>query len=275
MTRVWFADDLETVATFWQVRRRDGPAFAFTTHDRDLWFDGLLHRASPGMIPSAIRKSGDFEPDSADVRGALAHDAIRAEDLAAGRFDGASVRIGLVDWESGEREVLWRGIMGSVSEEDGHFGAELVSRKAELLRDPVPRTSPSCRAVFCGPGCGLSAAVFTHEGALASLDATANAIALEAGVDPADLVGGNVIWLDGPHAGQRMQVVAQLDGSDALILDTPLNPATPTGAALLLREGCDHTLDTCATRFTNAANFQGEPFLPGNDLLTRYPVPPS
>jgi hypothetical protein len=38
----------------------------------------------------------------------------------------------------------------------------------------------------------------------------------------------------------------------------------------LVREGCDHTIATCRTRFGNAANFQGEPFLPGNDILTRY-----
>jgi hypothetical protein len=39
-----------------------------------------------------------------------------------------------------------------------------------------------------------------------------------------------------------------------------------------LREGCDHVLETCANRFANAVNFQGEPFLPGNDLLTSYPA---
>jgi hypothetical protein len=39
---------------------------------------------------------------------------------------------------------------------------------------------------------------------------------------------------------------------------------------VILREGCDHTLPTCAERFANAVNFQGEPFLPGNDLVVRY-----
>ena len=45
------------------------------------------------------------------------------------------------------------------------------------------------------------------------------------------------------------------------------------GSRALAMEGCDHTLETCATRFANAVNFQGEPFLPGNDLLTRYASP--
>ena len=53
----------------------------------------------------------------------------------------------------------------------------------------------------------------------------------------------------------------------------PLDLAPPAGTRVLLREGCDRTIDTCSSRFANAINFQGEPFLPGNDQITRYPSP--
>lgn len=271
MSRVWFAQPLETAATFWQVLRRDGVTLGFTSHDRDLWFDGLLHRAAPGMTPSAIRRSADIEPDSADVRGALSHDAIAAADLAAGRFDGAQVRIGLVDWASGEHDTLYRGTIGDVVEEEGAFTAALVSRKAELLRDPVPRTSPACRAAFCGPGCSLPPPRFTHEAIVSAFDLTHNAVTLTVAVPPARLVGGVLRWLDGPQAGLSAGIV--LAGPGGLALDRPLDPAVAAGARVTVREGCDHTLDTCATRFANAINFQGEPFLPGNDTIYRYPVP--
>lgn len=270
MSRVWFSEPLETVATFWRVLRRDGVALGFTSHDRDLWFDGIVHSAAPGMTPSAIRRSSDFEPDSAEARGALSHAAITEADLARGRFDGARIRIGLVDWETLERAVLYTGALGAVALEDGRFTAELVSRKAELLRDTIPRTSPACRARFCGPGCALSAAAFTHEGVLTHFDANANAVRLSVPVALSRLVGGELRWLDGPHAGRTMTVV-EASGAD-LILDWPLEPLV-AGIRALVREGCDHTLQTCATRFANAVNFQGEPFLPGNDLITRYPTP--
>lgn len=272
MSRVWFAGDLETVATFWRILRGDGVTLGFTSHDRDLWFDGVLHRASPGMVPSAIRKSADFEPDSAEARGAITHEAITGEDLAAGRFDGAQVRIGLVDWESGEHDVLYAGAIGAVAEENGGFSAELASRKAELRRDPVPRTSPACRAVFCGPGCNLNPLRFTREVRLAAIAPLANAAVFEGMPDPARHAGGTLRWLDGPQAGLAMGVMAG-DGSGGLVLDVPIDPATPAGTRALLREGCDRTLETCATRFDNALNFRGEPFLPGNDLLVRYPGP--
>lgn len=271
MTRVWFSQELETTATFWRVLRRDGVTLGFTTHDADLWFDGVSHRAAPGMLPSAIRRSAGFEADSAEVDGALSHDSISAFDLAIGRFDGARVLIGVVDWESLERHVIYRGSIGTVTEEAGSFTADLVSRKAELQRDPVPRTSPSCRAAFCGPGCTLSAARFTHGGIVAGVDAQSNAITVSAGVPVTALVGGSLCWLGGPYAGQATDIVDVDTGR--LVLSTPFDSAPPAGTPVELREGCDRTLDTCASRFANAVNFQGEPFLPGNDLITRYPVP--
>lgn len=271
MSRVWLSGELETVATFWRVIRRDGVTLGFTTHDRDLWFDHVLHLATPGMVPSAIRRSADFEPDSAEVEGALSHDSISASDLAQGRFDGARVLIGLVDWESFEQHVIYRGTIGAVSEQAGSFTAALQSRKLELSRDPIPRTSPSCRASFCGPGCGLSNARFTHEATLTGFSLASNAATVATTVPLANVVGGTLRWLDGPYCGLEAVILGVTGG--ALVLDLPLDQAPSPGCRLMLREGCDRRLETCATRFANALNFQGEPHLPGNDLVTRYPSP--
>jgi|GEM_PF-6257398 len=45
----------------------------------------------------------------------------------------------------------------------------------------------------------------------------------------------------------------------------------PGPARCCARDAID-TLQTCAQRFANAVNFRGEPFVPGNDLVARYPV---
>ncbi|WP_423141040.1 DUF2163 domain-containing protein [Parablastomonas sp. CN1-191] len=272
MSRVWFAGALDTAAMYWRVERRDGVTLGMTTHDRDLWFAGVCHYAAPGMLPSAIRRSDRLEEDSAEVTGALTDEAISEDDLALGRFDGARVTIGMVDWETAEAAPLYAGTLGGVSEEDGSFRAALQSRKAELDADPVPRTSPGCRAQFCGPGCTLSAARFTHEAVLTGGDGEECAIAIACPVPLASLVSGTVRWLDGVYAGIAMGI-AGLAGTDQLALDTPLDRGLDIGARLLVREGCDRTLETCADRFANAVNFRGEPFLPGNDLVARYPAP--
>ena len=54
MSRVFHATELEAMATFWRIHRRDGVTLGFTSHDRDLWFDGVLHRAAPGIAVPAL-----------------------------------------------------------------------------------------------------------------------------------------------------------------------------------------------------------------------------
>lgn len=270
MSRVFGAGALEGLATFWRVKRRDGVALGLTGHDRDLWLDGVLHKAAPGMLPSSIRRSAGLSPDSAGIEGAITHDSLSAADLAAGRFDGARVEMGVADWEGGESAVLYRGEFGALGEEGGRFEVELLSAKAALEIDPVPRTSPTCRAPFCGPGCNLPPARFTHTLQVAAIDFAANRVTFTGGPAPEALRQGHLRWIDGPQAGLRMEVISA--DADGLRLDTLLNPALAPGLRAELREGCDHTFATCQTRFANSVSFRGEPFLPGNDMLTRYPT---
>jgi len=268
--RVFFDRDLDTVATFWRIYRRDGVALGFTSHDRDLVFGGVRHMAAPGMIPAAVRLTSDLANDSAEVEGALSHEAIREEELAAGLFDEAAIAIGAVDWLTLEHATLYTGEIGRIEDDRRQFAAELRSAKSLLERDLVPRTSPTCRAAFCGPGCGLSPVRFTHHHHLTTIDLDGNRVEVQ-GIAGELFVDGRLRFLAGPQTGIAFGVIAAAGAW--LVLDRPLVAGTPPGTRIELREGCDHTIATCAARFANAINFRGEPFLPGNDLLARYGQP--
>lgn len=265
--RVFFDRELDSAATFWRVYRRDGVALGFTSHDRNLTFGGILHRSAPGMVPTAIRMTSDLSEDSAGVDGVLSHNSIRAVDLSAGLFDRAAVQIGIVDWETLDCETLYVGTLGSIQDDGFSYSAELRSAKHALEQDLVPRTSPTCRARFCGPGCGLSSIRFTTRAQLSAVDADTNQV-MFTGLGGSDFIDGEVRFLDGPQTGIVFGVLSTI--GNWMTLDRPLSPALTAGVAAELREGCDHTISTCATRFSNARNFRGEPFLPGNDLLARY-----
>ena len=265
--RVFFDRELDTVATFWRIYRRDGAALAFTSHDRDLSFGGIRHLAAPGMIPAAIRLTSELANDSAEVQGVLNHDSIRADELAAGLFDEAAIAIGAVDWISLDHHTLYTGQIGRIADDSTQFSAELRSTKSLLEQDCVPRTSPTCRAEFCGRGCGLSAVRFTAMQPVAAIDLDTNRVRF-AGLDGEAHIDGRLRFMAGPQTGVVFGIIDAEE--DWLLLDRPLAAGTPLGSRAELREGCDHTIATCAARFANAANFRGEPFLPGNDLLARY-----
>lgn len=265
--RVFFNRELDAAATFWRVYRSDGVALGFTSHDRDLLFGGINHRAAPGMAPAAIRMTSDLSEDSAGVEGALSHSTIRAADLSAGLFDSAAIETGIVDWETLDHQVLYSGTLGQIDDNGLGFSGELKSAKHVLEQDLVPRTSPTCRALFCGKGCGISAIGVTSRVVLEAVDLDLNRVRF-AGLQTDNYVDGELRFLDGPQTGIPFGILG--NSGDWLALDRPLDNQTEVGIPAELREGCDHTLNTCATRFNNAVNFRGEPFLPGNDLLARY-----
>ncbi|MEP3422772.1 MAG: DUF2163 domain-containing protein [Erythrobacter sp.] len=265
--RVFFDRELDATATFWRIFRQDGIALGFTSHDRDLAFAGLRHRAAPGMVPAAIRMTSDLSEDSAGVDGALSHDSIKSAELSAGLFDRAAIEIGIVDWETLEHHTIYSGAIGRIEDDSRGFSAELKSAKQVLEQDIVPRTSPTCRALFCGPGCGLSANKFTDRVALTALDLDLNRVQLN-NVAGAGHVDGKLRFLNGPQTGKPFGILSV--DANWLTLDRPIEAGVSIGTQAELIEGCDHTLTTCASRFNNAVNFRGEPFLPGNDLLARY-----
>jgi hypothetical protein len=59
----------------------------------------------------------------------------------------------------------------------------------------------------------------------------------------------------------------QADSRSVSFLPPPF-PAT-AGAKIRIYPGCDKRLTTCINKFTNAINFRGEPFIPGQDAFQR------
>jgi uncharacterized phage protein (TIGR02218 family) len=80
---------------------------------------------------------------------------------------------------------------------------------------------------------------------------------------------GRVRFLGGAANGE-VRIVLAATGNELSLRSAP-SGLVGAGTAVEVFEGCDKRLETCAARFANAANFRGEPHLPGNDLLTRYP----
>lgn len=270
MTDQWLVGPITSVAYGWRLERADGVTVGFTSHDRDVFQDGILLRASPGMRPTTIVESLGLETDGLEVNGALTSDAIRQEDLVSGRWDRAYLEIFMFDWTTPDagRRLLACGELGMVSFSGGAFEAEFLGLTRLLDRPIVPQTSPSCRASFCDADCGLNGQRFRHLATVANV--TGNQIRLAASIPVAAnaFAYGALRWLSGESCGLAADIIT----SDANSVTLPrLQQTVSAGDRVELIEGCDKQMATCATRFANAINFRGEPYLPGNDILTRYP----
>jgi uncharacterized phage protein (TIGR02218 family) len=256
------------LAFCWRLDRRDGVTIGLTSHDRDLHVGALDYIATPGMRPAAIRQTGTLDSAVTDVEGALSAESIAASDLAQGRWDGAAVTLYLTEWT--EPGVLWlelaAGTLGPVRLSRGAFMATLTGRKAVFARATVPVTSPTCRAVLGDGDCRVDMASRRR---IARVAGMSHGQVLVADIDGTAHIGGRLRWLDGPRTGLWEDISGGAAGR--IMLDEPPDGGIVTGTPVLLEEGCDKRIATCQIRFGNAANFRGEPYLPGNDLLTRYP----
>lgn len=261
-------DTLSTIALTWRIERRDGVAIGLSSHDRYLVIEGFAYRAAPGMTPSAIRRSADLDADTMDVSGALGGAAIAEADLITGRWEGARVAVRAVDWASGAVIAeLGEGRIGQVEVRDGSFTAELAGIAASLDRPVCEATSPECRAELGDARCRVAMAGRRRLARVTAINDTL--LTVDATEPVANAYGNGLLrWIGGGNSGLESAIVAS-DGATLTLRSPPR--FEPIGALVELIEGCDKSIATCAARFANAANFRGEPYLPGIDLLTRYP----
>lgn len=143
------AAETTTLATCWRITRRDGRAFFFTDHDRDLLFEGNSYRASCGYSRTAIANDASLAVDNLEVEGVFDSAEITEQDLRAGLFDQAEVRVFLVNWaDLGQGSLpMRRGWFGEVTLcEQGFFRTELRGMTQALSQHIGELYSPECRA---------------------------------------------------------------------------------------------------------------------------------
>jgi uncharacterized phage protein (TIGR02218 family) len=267
-----------TVCRCWQVRRRDGLVLGFTDHDRDLVFDGVHHRADTGLSGRAYQSSTGLAVDNAGALGLLSDASITAEDIDAGRYDGAEVTTWRVNWANIEaREIEFRGTIGEIVRSGARFEAELRGLSEALNKPDGFVYQRQCSAVLGDHRC--------------KVDTTLPAYAWETEVvewGP----GAQGLLMPGPNYAQHWFAAGRLEvlGGAAAGLSglVKIDRATAEGRRIELWEslrsdvrpgdpvrlvaGCDRSRETCKVKFGNFLNFRGFPHVPGEDWIMSYPA---
>jgi uncharacterized phage protein (TIGR02218 family) len=268
-----------TLAHCWTLSRRDGVALGFTDHDRDLVVDGVTCRAGTGFAASEASARFDLSVDGAEISGALDDATLSEADLAAGRFDAASIASWLVDWSEPSLCVLTaRGRLGEVRREGAAFTAELRGLADLLSQESGRLYTARCSADLGDTKCraNLGNPAWRGSGSVAALRATS--ILVAAGLDGfADglFSGGRLSWSSGANAGLAIEIKQHRTGDGEVRLSLWQAMAAPiaVGDTFTVTAGCDKRFATCRDRFGNADNFRGFPQIPGNDFVMSYPVP--
>ncbi|MFN4057503.1 MAG: DUF2163 domain-containing protein [Roseinatronobacter sp.] len=265
-----------TIARAFALTRRDGIILGFTDHDRDLTFDGITFTAATGLDAGAVEQMTGLAVDNAEVAGALSAASLSETDILAGRYDGAQVTIWRVNWAvPDQREILFRGTIGEITQSGGAFKAELRGLSEALNQTGGRVFHASCAAVLGDSACGVNIGA-PGRSVLGGVVAVNGAeIVLNMGGQATGyFTHGEVTVLTGAAKGLIAMVREDRALPPAQHLVTlwsaftiPLAP----GDLLRVRAGCDKRAETCRVKFNNFLNFRGFPHIPGEDWLTAYP----
>ena len=266
-----------TLCWCWRIERYDGLVQGFTDHDRDLEFDGTSYKASTGFSGTELTDSLGLNVNSLDVDGALQSDSLAEEDLSAGLYDNASVKLFRVNWQDVNQRVLMRtGSIGEVRRGQNSFTAE-IRGLAHKLQQPKGRLYQyNCDADLGDGRCkvDLSDPAYRADGTIASIEDNRclTVSALESYSE--DWFSRGVVTItSGENSGQSREVKSHRVNDSLVILELwqPFIKALNIGASFSVTAGCDKSFSTCKAKFSNGVNFRGFPHMPGNDFVMSYP----
>ncbi|WP_112309052.1 DUF2163 domain-containing protein [Pseudogemmobacter bohemicus] len=262
----------------WSVSRRDGAVLGFTDHDCDLEVEGVIHRAGSGLTASALQQATGLAVDNSEAVGALSDAAITAEDLDAGRYDGAEVRIWLANWrQPAERRELFRGSLGEVIRRGASFRAELRGLSEPLGQPAGFAYTRNCSTVLGDGRCTFSLLTpgYFCDIAVQQISADRREFSFDAlpGFDPRWFEHGRLEVMSGEATGLVAMIRSddQRQGGRRIVLWEGIRAALMPGDQLRLIAGCSKQPGICRGKFNNFNNFRGFPHLPEEDWLTSYP----
>ena len=264
----------------WILTRNDGGVLGFTDHDHALVLDGVVLDPATGFTPSAWAESVGLDRSDMDIDGALSSDAIRADALTAGLYDGAQVDFYWIDWTGVELPQLMSvARIAEVVRSQNSFTATMEGLGARANEPRGLLMSRRCGLEFggvvnavTGRGCGLDLA----DPAL-SVVTTVSAVSSQRIFETTDSSfvagwcdGGRVIWQTGVNQGHRHFIRShKVTGGDTLLeIDrTPLGSVV-VGDEFKLVAGCNHAKIRCR-EFGNFARFGGFT-MPNDSVATKY-----
>ncbi|MEM7243269.1 MAG: DUF2163 domain-containing protein [Pseudomonadota bacterium] len=268
-----------TTCRCWWVLRSDGVGLGFTDHDRLLEFEDKSFEPTAGFNARVLQTGQGLNVDNSEIAGVLSSERIDADDLASGKYDGAEVWVWLVNWQDADqRHLQFRGYLGEIVFSGHEFTAELRSL-TDRLSSPVGRSYlKQCDAQLGDGRCrfNLDAPNFRRDSSVKRAESH-KLLYLDDVLELSDdwFAYGTLEVLDGANQGATARIFSDrvINGERRLELSEDLYFAPEEGMSVRLSAGCDKQAATCRAKFANIENFQGFPFLPGDDWLMTYPKP--
>lgn len=274
----------------WKLERRDGVTLLIAGCPEAIVHDGETYEPEGGLDATAHRREASLRDHSLEAAGIISSDRITFEDLDAGLYNGARLTMKLVDlrypWAAPATTSVF--VVRRVSFDGEGWRAEIEGITALLKRVTGRVYGAACPYKFgsASPdaagraGCGIDATLWTqYDVEVATV--TSDRLVFEAKSSaPNELptsaddwyTDGWLIWATGDNAGITCDIRDFVNTSREITLHLETPYPIQVGDRFAIVAGDDHSFTTCKDKFSNAANFGGDPFIPGTAKAVQTPT---
>lgn len=256
------------LADLYTITLSTGSVLRYTSADIKIVYGGNTFLPVP-IERSRIRTVIGVEVDTLDIRvyptpAMLVNGNPFLQSIYSGAFDGALVmleRAFMATWGDTSPGCLHL-FEGNVSDTDvdGFMVSIKVRSLLELLNIKMPRNvyQASCCNSLYDTACGANRATYAINGTATggSITSVNSGLGQAAGY----FDQGVIKFLTGPNAGVSRTVKSFAGG--VFQLSVPLALPAASGHTFTAWPGCDKTLATCSSKFSNAAKYRGFPWIP-------------
>jgi uncharacterized phage protein (TIGR02218 family) len=273
-----YAGNTTTLAQFVEITRADGAVFRFSSVDLPVTVSSNVY--VPGLDVTAIANQAGLGGNNLEVTTTYDSTFTRT-DFLLGLWNDAKWRLFEANWKvpADGINTLGNYVTGNTTPGEVAVKIELIARGAASLKQSVGIiTSKECRARFADyptpiylSRCRLSSAAYLVTGTITNVTSQ-QVVRDSTRLQPADWFAEGVLkFTSGNNIGLSMKVRDYaLNGTFTFSL--PFPATIIVGDAYQVIAGCrKRRTEDCAGKFANAANFQGEPDLPGQDKITAAP----
>ena len=261
------AQEVTTLATLWKITRKDATVYGFTDHTSNITYGGLEYVSAIGYAPSAVKTSAGLNVDNLEINAFFNSASITEVDLLAGLWDFAQIEIIRVNYNDLTMLHEWirKGKIGNVKAGKAAFNAEMRGMTQALQQSIGRIYSASCDANLGDERCGVTIGMYTVTGAVTT--ATSAKVFTDSARAEANgyFDGGLLTWTSGLNNGYKMEV--KTFSSYVFTLHQAMPNATQIGDTYSVHTGCDKSIATCGSKFSNVINFRGFPHIPGYDRM--------
>lgn len=274
----------------------------FTSNTRDMTLPGhvgVTFHSAPGISPSVVEQALG-ESTTLELSGVYQTGIIERADVVAGQWRNATAEVWSACWNNTELGELvhFSGLIGDLKDYGSYFTVEGQGLIGQLSNEVGEVTQRTCRVKEFGDSrCGKDLTGTVTIGGVAykirqnAVDG--NPISSVYGIvfdtstfdgnDPADSAAlalyaaafknGTIEALDGPNQGVKREIAGAAEATGlhpymAVYVKRQFPFEIDTTTSFKLTMGCTRTMEDCR-KFQNAANFQGEPYVPGIEPANR------